>query len=128
LRQLVKTYRDANSAMAVANTAFQTGDYQTVRQKSEQVRNSIQKIRDLAADGKEKRDWYLLSDEPKLDGQSSELKLVDLESKDILALGEDLLDHLNALSAMAAYRLALADPDKPQVDLLLEAEKNFGRY
>lgn len=125
LRQLVKTYRDANSAMAIANTAFQTGDYHTVRQKSEQVRNSIQKIRDLAADGKEKKDWYLLSDEPKLDGQSSELKLVDLESKDILAIGEDLLDHLNALSAMAAYRLALADPDKPQVDLLLEAEKTL---
>lgn len=119
LRQMVKAYRDANSAMASANTAFQTGDFTSVREKSIQVRNSIQKIRQLAS---EKQDWYLLSDEPNLDGKS-ELKLVDLDSKDILPLGEELLDHLNALSAMAAYRLALANPTMPQADLLDEAEK-----
>lgn len=56
---MVKTYRDANNAMTVVNTAFQTGDFKTVREKSLQVREMILSIRVLA-EGKDQRDWYLL--------------------------------------------------------------------
>ena len=121
LRAMVKTYRDANNAMAVVNTAFQTGDFKTVREKSHQVREMILSIR-ILAEGKNQRDWYLLFDEPRLDGKSKELKLVDIDSPDILPLGADILDHLNALISFSAYRLAVANSNKPDLELLKEAE------
>lgn len=121
LRTMVKTYRDANNAMAVVNTAFQTGDFKTVREKSLQVREMILSIRVLA-EGKDQRDWYLLFDEPRLDGKSKELKLVDIDSPDILPLGADIMDHLHALISISAYRLAVVDSNKPNLELLKEAE------
>jgi len=121
LRAMVKTYRDANNAMATANTAFQTGDFKTVRENSLHVRELILNIRVLA-EGKDQRDWYLLFDEPRLDGKSKELKLVDIDSPDILPLGADIMDHLNALISLSAYRLAVADSNKPNLELLKEAE------
>lgn len=121
LRAMVKTYRDANNAMTVVNTAFQTGDFKTVREKSLQVREMILSIRVLA-EGKDQRDWYLLFDEPRLDGKTKELKLVDIDSPDILPLGADIIDHLNALISISAYRLAVVDSNKPNLELLKEAE------
>ncbi len=121
LRNIVKSYRDANNAMAVVNTAFQTGDFKTVREKSLQVRELILNIR-ILAEGKDQRDWYLLFDEPRLDGKSKELKLVDIDSPDILPLGADIMDHLNALISISAYRLAVVDSNKPNLELLNEAE------
>ncbi|MEN9673529.1 MAG: hypothetical protein RL553_1794, partial [Planctomycetota bacterium] len=121
LRTMVKTYRDANNAMAVVNTAFQTGDFKTVREKSLQVREMILSIR-ILAEGKDQRDWYLLFDEPRLDGKSKELKLVDIDSPDILPLGADIMDHLHALISISAYRLAVVDSNKPNLELLKEAE------
>ncbi len=121
LRTMVKTYRDANNSMAVVNTAFQTGDFKTVREKSLQVREMILSIRVLA-EGKDQRDWYLLFDEPRLDGKSKELKLVDIDSPDILPLGADIMDHLHALISISAYRLAVVDSNKPNLELLKEAE------
>jgi tetratricopeptide (TPR) repeat protein len=115
LRKLVRSYRDLNQQMALAQFHFLLEGYPSARAANTKVVESLGTVFATAA---ERRDYYLFSDEPALEGDG-DFQVVETPAEPI---SQNIVSSVKALHALIALRLATADPKAAQPELLAEAE------
>jgi len=105
--------------MAAADLYFRLGNYELAKSANIDVIQAINKVYELA---RARKDYYLFTDEPDVDGDD------DFEFVQTVPdpLKVDFVAHMKALQSLAAFRLAVCDQQGANPLLLKEAESWAG--
>lgn len=99
LRAMIQSFRSAAERMARADFYSRVGDYQLASKANAEFLSAIDAI---YKDASARRDYYLFTDEPRLDG-TDEFGRVQAT---VEPLSADLIVHTKALHALALFQLA----------------------
>ncbi len=119
LRNVVGAHRNLNSALVEVNTQYVLGDYKAVTQS---LRNAQALIEKLKTEANARKEYYLLSDEPRIDEgkKVEENQLLNVEAPPYAA---DVLTHFESTLAYSLFKIAQGDPKNLDVALLHEVLK-----
>ena len=122
LRNVVGAHRSLNSALVEVNTQFVLGDYKGVTQS---LRNAQTLIEKLKTEANARKEYYLLSDEPRIDDgkKVDENQLLNIQPP---PYATEVLTHFESILAYSLFKIANADPKNLDVALLDEVLKIAG--
>ena len=122
LRNVVGAHRSLNSALVEVNTQFVLGDYKGVTQSLRTAQTLIEKLK---SETNARKEYYLLSDEPRIDDgkKVDENQLLNVQPP---PYASDVLTHFESTLAYSLFKIANADPKNLDVALLAEVLKIAG--
>ena len=115
LRVMVRSYRELTEKMGLADYQVRMGNFDLARQASLEALEAMNKVYEVV---RQRSDYYLFDDEPVAEGEG-ELQVVRTAPS---PFNVELIAQLKALQALATWKIAAQDGEKPDQKLLAQAQ------